>query len=387
MDLIKYNSSKIKNIIQPSLWLLLSLFLVLPFSSCEKDDTDKLTGEIGAANAVDVSSRITGFDSSVTGAGATLSALGSGLSGVKRVFMGSNSSPSVVASESSVTFTVPIGVVLGVQEVTFIFEGNERATASIEVVALPVISYVGPLASYVGDEIIIIGDNLSIVESVLIGDVPASINSSEKDIIAFTVPNGAVSGSVFTLSSPAGVVSSSEVLFLCDDSPEEILCLPALNINGSFEEGDLGDATTVAVPGWGFSGAGSLANVEVVSFRNGSTRGGRQALKIEVLDVGANPWNIEIREESFEVAPATTYLYSIQVKGPAGSRVDFTLGLPDFSELNRSEATLSGDWEEISFEFTTGAEDNMIRTPIHFSRDVNIGGTFYLDDLRIVATN
>jgi len=368
-----------------ALLLFPALVIALAFAGCTKDDLEKLSGSIGDATAVDVSSRITGFDSDITGAGATLTALGSNLSGVKRVIMGGSSSPSVEASESSVVFVVPIDVSLGAQDVFFIFEGNERAKATIEVVSLPVISFISPLAAFSGEEIIILGNNLDIAESVAIGDLPATITEKDKNLLAFTVPAGAVSGSTFTVKSPAGSVSSADLFIACDDEPANVLCLAPVNANGSFEEGDVGRAGDITVPAWGFSGAGSLANFDVISYKDGPTRGGRQALKVEVLAVGANPWNIEVREETFPVAANARYLYTIKVNGPEGSQVDFTVGLPSFSELGRVQATLSGSWEEISFEFTTGPADNMIRTPIHFSRDVNIGRVIYLDDLRIVS--
>ncbi|MCB0571512.1 MAG: hypothetical protein KDC66_17195 [Phaeodactylibacter sp.] len=372
---------------KPAALLLLALAIAFAMASCTKEDSEKLAGSIGDATAVDVSSRVTGFDSNVTGAGATLTAMGNNLSGVKRVFMDGSSSPSVEATESSVTFQVPIDVSLGDKDVYFIFAGNERATARIKVVPLPVIRYISPIAGSTGDEIIAVGANMDFVEKIFIGDASASITEKASDIVAFTVPSGAATGSLFKLESPAGSVSSTDAFIACDGSPGNPLCKTPLNSNGSLEEGDKGVVGDITVPAWGFSGAGSLATVQVISFRDGPTRDGRQGLKLEVLDVGANPWNIEVREESFPVEPNTAYLYTIQANGPEGARVDFTVGLPNYSELGRVEATLSGTWEEISIEFTTGPDDNMIRTPIHFSRPGNIGYVFYLDNLRIVPKN
>ncbi len=359
---------------------LLPFLLMGALLSCNQD-ADKLRGEVAASSAIDVSHRITEFDSDVTGEGDTLVVYGRDLTAVKRVIMGDRVSPHVEASELSLSFVVPEDIPLGMQEIVLVFSGSERARAQIEVVPLPVISAIDPLIADFGEEVIIQGNNLNYVEQILIGEIPVQIGEKSSQRLSLTIPHG-INGGLVSLMSHAGSATYAQPFIPCKEVPENPMCQPLQNINGSFEIGEAGAIPSMEVPGWGFNGIGTLAEFEIV---DGMSSGGRRSLKVNVLEVGQSPWDIEARQESFEVQPGKTYRYSIRIWGPPHASVAFTAGLPDYSELARVEHTcIGGKWEEVSFEFSTGVDETAIRLPIHLSMESNQDAIFYLDNLRLI---
>lgn len=360
-----------------------TMSLLLPAAllvGCGEDFEEKLSGSNPESNTVMVD-RITGFAQEVTGGGATLTAVGENLSDVKRVLIGQDLilALHVQASSESVSFTVPVNTPIGEQELIFVYAGNEREREVIEVVPLPSVSFVDQPVGSPGEVITVFGLNLDYVSSVMIGEVEASLDEQEGSYLTFTVPEG-VTTAPLVLEGGAGVIEAGEFI-VCGENPGEPRCKERVNPNGSFEEGELGEVGEIEVPGWELN-EGGVSNMAIVA---DPTRGGRKALEIEIVDIGSNPWDIQATNGTFTVEPNTTYHYSIKVMGPAGARVNFTIGRPNYSEFTRTEVELSGEWEEITQEFTTGADDTEVRLPIHFSIEGNAGSIIYIDDVRVVS--
>ncbi len=154
-----------------------------------------------------------------------------------------------------------------------------------------------------------------------------------------------------------------------------------LAINGGFEESPLGTAAANWVLG---SGMRIVEGEHVLT--------GNRALEVVVTTLGSNPWDIQLVYSGADgagvpVLSGTEYLYSIWIKGPAGARVNFTVGRPDYQELERREETLTGAWQQVVLEITTSADDTVLRMPTHFSISGNAGATFHLDDFSFRLKN
>jgi hypothetical protein len=159
-----------------------------------------------------------------------------------------------------------------------------------------------------------------------------------------------------------------------------------INPNGSFEDATLGEKLGTEITGWNLLAEGSgNAIFEIVDY---DFYEGSQALSVQLLSIGENAWDVQVVNEPITVEPEVEYKYSIWARADLeGVVVDFTVGRPvTFTEFDRSQATLSDQWQEITFNFTTLATDTAARAPIHLSETANgdfIEVPIYLDDLRI----
>lgn len=373
-------------LIKLSFLLLLQGVVLLVLPGCE-DYSDKLTGSNPEGNAVDVSSRLTGFGSEVTGAESSLTVNGNDLSEVVLVNMGGIWVDEYEATETAVTFVVPASVAIGMNEVVLVFSGNERATSSIEVIPVPTISYFTPKAASDGAEITILGNNLDYVNAVSISGEAATVTDQQNGTLKFTVPSG-VSTDVITLTSTSGNVVTSEAnVVACTADPSHLACLPVINTNGSFEESDLGEANGVA--GWGGL-TGSLATGVIT---DEDAYDGFKSVKITVNDLGANPWSIQ-PNTAMPVNSNSTYHVSFWIKGSNMANVKFAMdegGSPGYFEWAAPQVEISASqWTEITYEYSpeseaiSGGGDESTRFAISMSYDGNIGGVMYLDNLRVV---
>jgi len=367
------------------LFLLVPGMTMLLLPSCE-DYSEKLTGSNPSGNAVDVSSRITGTNPELAGGGADLTILGTSLGGVTMVNMGGLWIGDVTASESEVTFKVPANVEIGDVDLVLVFAGSERAHTEVEVIPLPNVTFFTPIASVEGDEIIVDGANFQFATSLSVGDVEATITSKDDNQIIFTVPSGATSGTLNITAVSGSVTSSENDLAVCSTDPGHNLCMDVPNTNGSFEESDLGEAS--GINGWGGL-HGSRATGEIVDtdFIDGS-----QSVKMTVVEIGANPWNIQ-PTSAFPVDHNTTYVLRVWVKGTGLPRVKIAVdqgGTPGWSDYVTIDVNLTNsEWQEVTYTFSPAAEDpgaggdGSARFAVSMSYPENLGGVFYMDNLRI----
>jgi hypothetical protein len=375
-----------------------SILLLLPASlllSCGDDFEDKLTGQNPPSSAVDVSERITGFEQEVTGGGAMLTAVGNNLSDVKRVMVNNTLALDVEATDESVTFQVPTGTPLGEQVFHFIFSGNERAVASIEVRPLPTVAYVDPVAADVGETVTVVGNDLDFVDNVFLGDVEATIVSQESDALTFEVPADA--GVLLTLSGGTGLVELEEDdFFNCDAIAEQDhRCLPSLNaeFNGDFENATPGVVGEGGDPGgyWFLAGSGSNATYEIFD-ASGAPGLGDKTLKATVNELGSNFWNIQVVNDGFEVPEGRRFIYSGRIWSDASGRMVRVAGgvsVPGYQDMaGTTDLILSSGWNYFAIPIQHIREREQLETQVRlqasFSFPENSGATFYFDDFRLV---
>lgn len=158
--------------------------------------------------------------------------------------------------------------------------------------------------------------------------------------------------------------------------------------NGSFEDFVLGEVTAGSLS-WTFNinANGADAAFEIVSDAQDDDE---RALKIEIGTFnGADDWNIEAVNEPLLVKEGEVYTASVWLKADTTTRVArFYFGLPASGNWDRFEETdvvLTTEWKEYVFEHVATATDevNTMRfgMPMNFSE--NVGGTIYIDNLKI----
>ncbi|MEJ2005035.1 MAG: hypothetical protein P8X57_08760, partial [Cyclobacteriaceae bacterium] len=313
--------------------LLLVLLPGLLIIGCEDQIAeDKLTGSNPDGNTVDVSSRITGFNASRSGGGASLTAYGDNLSGVEQVYVAGDFASNVVATSDSVSFMVPVSVPLGMQDLIFIFDGSERATASIEMVALPIVNWFDLQEGVQGDEITVYGNNFEFVEAAAIGGVSASVSNATNNSVVVTVPAGAQSGPI-ELVTEAGNGLSPYEFAVCDANPENWYCLPPLNGNGDFEDGTIGVIGEGGDIGGGSFTAGSPgAQWEIIESPGGAPGLGTKSLKVTINELqnnGTDSWRIQLVNngpafgdfDGYEVQPSRRFAILVKIWADQGGRL------------------------------------------------------------------
>lgn len=158
------------------------------------------------------------------------------------------------------------------------------------------------------------------------------------------------------------------------------------NTNGSFEDAAVTErADTASIDGWTFelqdTGDATFAIVDDM------VKDGDRALRVDVTTNGANDWSIQAINELFPVEFGVTYTFSAWAKASeSGGTANFTVGNPSFNEFGRidkSQVTLSTDWQEFSFQFQVGENDTVGRAPIHLSMSGNVGKSIWIDSVRI----
>jgi len=164
-----------------------------------------------------------------------------------------------------------------------------------------------------------------------------------------------------------------------------IVAAQPINTNGGFEDAVVGEVTGTDVPGWTLYSEGeSLTLFEII---DSDAAEGVNSLIIVMSFLGQNAWDVQAVNEPVLVQPNTTYRYSVWAKaGIPGPVVHFTVGDPTYTEWGRIEEIISDQWAEYSLEFTTPADADTGRVPIHFSASGNesyIEVPIYIDDLRI----
>lgn len=324
----------------------------------------------------DVSSRISGFSSEVTGAGAALTVNGTGLTGVVRICMQNVCIPSklfTTVSESSIVFNVPLSVPLGESPVLFVFGGSERAFSKINVVALPAISSFFPFSASQGETVTILGTNLQIVNDVKIGSVSSTITSQAGNMIRFTVPAGATTSRI-TLVSPPGSATSATDLISCEAGASTADCPAGINMNAGFELGADDNFTN-----WNkFNGGTKI--LATTNIEGNEVYRGSRALKV-LRDGTITPgdqWRIQLASDFVPVTEGTSYTVFAWVRASvAGATFRFS---------NQDAAQYGGDtaipitWTRISWTFTANAAQKRIVLDLNGTPTT----TFFIDDVKLV---
>jgi endo-1,4-beta-xylanase len=164
---------------------------------------------------------------------------------------------------------------------------------------------------------------------------------------------------------------------------------PPVNTNGSFEDTEPGEKSGYDIEGWLIEVGESVPappTFTVVDVEDAPD--GNHVLRVDVADIGANAWNIQIVADSLHVVPGESYRFWVWARadGPYG-QVSLTVGNYAFNEYGRiGDTVLSEEWQEYAFDFTIGDDQTVIRAPIHFNYDGNIDTPVYVDHLRIART-
>jgi hypothetical protein len=324
----------------------------------------------------DVSSRISGFSSPITGAGASLTVNGEQLDGVVRIAFGNLVVPAksfTSMSESSITFPVPSAAGIGDTPVLLVWPGSERASSVIKVVPLQVVSSYAPVAGSEGETVTIQGSNLDIVETVKIGTAVAAITEKASNRIKFTIPAGAASAPV-TLVSPAGTVNTVTQFTSCGADANSIDCKNALNLNFSFELGTDDNFTN-----WNkFNGGTKI--VATTNVNGGEVFRGARALRV-IRDGTITPgdqWRIQLASDFVPTDNGASYTVYAWVKASvAGATFRFS---------NADAAQYGGDtqipttWTRISWSFTSNAAQKRIVMDLNGAAQT----VFFIDDVKLV---
>lgn len=164
-----------------------------------------------------------------------------------------------------------------------------------------------------------------------------------------------------------------------------------VNINGSFENaepGPVGPGTEVEVEGWSLEFGGEASgSYEIV---DDPVEDGSHSLKIEIDELGADPWHVQVTAEDFPVEHGATYQYTVWARSETtGATANFTVGDNAFNEWGRidaveNEVVLFNEWQEFTFDFEVTTEVEIGRAAMHFNLDGNAGQTIYIDNLSIV---
>ncbi len=342
---------------------------------------------------VDVSARITNMPA-VTGAGAVLSIGGTQLDNVERIIFGLYvvRKIEIESTETGIKFNVPAQVALGMNDVTFVFPGAERAFDSILVIPRQTISWFNPTFGFTDTVVTVYGTNLDIVTSVGIGDVPATIMEQSKQVLKFAVPDGATTDVIKT-ESDAGLSISSNMFIACPDTTE-YLCLPILNDNGDFEQGTVGviDVDGNSGPNWWLAGSGTRTQYEIINAPANYPDLGTKTLKATMLVVGDNDYSNQVVNENVACQPGRKFRYMGKIWSDAtGRRVKIVGGvsLPGYSDmLGDTTLTLNQGWNEFAttiwHDVSKNQDETQMRLQANFGYAENDGAIFMFDSFRVV---
>jgi hypothetical protein len=158
---------------------------------------------------------------------------------------------------------------------------------------------------------------------------------------------------------------------------------PPININGSFEESDLGAADNVT--GWGgLNGANASGEIT-----DEDSHDGDKSVKMTINALGANPWDIQ-PTSLMDVEDGKEYTLSIWFKGRGISNIKVAIdqgGDPGYQEWAAPESSFqTNEWVEVTYDFvasTTNTSSGNARFAISMSYEGNVGGVIYIDDLEV----
>ena len=111
-------------------------------------------------------------------------------------------------------------------------------------------------------------------------------------------------------------------------------------------------------------------------------------LKIEVTDLGSNPWDVQAVNEPFSVEENSQYRYFVWAKADKDNVIaNFDVEDSSFNVWQGMEVNLTTKWQEYSFDFSTPPGADKGRSANWFGLSNNedkLPITYYFDNLRIV---
>jgi hypothetical protein len=150
---------------------------------------------------------IAGFTPGSGSVHSTVTLTGADLTGTTRVTVGGVACAFSVVSSTKLTFTVASGATTGPVTVTTA-TGAATSTDTFTVIPPPTVSSITPLDGTVGTPVTITGTNLGGTIAVKLGSVMAVPTSVSPTQVTFSVPPGAVSGTIEILASNGSVTSA-----------------------------------------------------------------------------------------------------------------------------------------------------------------------------------
>jgi len=332
-------------------------------------------------NVNDVSTRVTGFGSEKTGAGAELIINGTKLQNVDRVFIGNDvvrSALFVSQTESQIVLNVPTSVTLGMKDVLVVFPGPDRAYEEIEVVPFQAMTSILPGSAAEGETVTLLGVNFDIVTSVKVGDVAATIVSQTPTMLKFTMPAGATTGRVF-LTSNAGVAKSGADLVACSAAPTSVDCTDGLNLNDGFELGS-GDN----FDNWSkFNGGGFMVQTTAA---NEVYRGARALKVVRDGSLGTGEWRIQLASDAVATDAGASYTVYMWARASAAGGALRVSTSPDAKYTANQNVTTA--WQRLAFTFSPGGGNAINTTSTQIVLDFNGNNTavtqFFIDDVKLI---
>jgi hypothetical protein len=323
----------------------------------------------------DVSSRITAFSNDKTGAGAQLTINGSQLQDVKRIFVGNEvilQRNFVSQTESSLTFSVPTAVGLGMNNILIVFPGSGRAFKQIEVIPLQAVSSFTPNAAAPGEKVTLYGVNFDLVTGVKLGDLEGTITSQSATMLQFTTPAGFNTTGKITLVGTAGNTNSASDLIACQSS-SEVDCKPAMIPNADFEEGT-GDTFV----GWNQQNGGQFMTETTDPSK--VFRGSRALEVIRNGSLDNGQWRLQLGATAVPTDIGASYTVYVWVKAtlPGGSMRVST----DPSAVYTADQLVPTTWTRLAFTFTANIAST--RVILDFNGNNTVPSVFYVDDVKLV---
>ena len=150
---------------------------------------------------------ITNFTPGSGGVHATVTLTGTNLALTTRVQLNGASCPFAVVSATQLTFTVPTGATSGTVHVTTP-GGSITSASSFTVSPPPAITSISPGSGPIGTSVTITGTNLLGTVGVMLGSVVAVPTSVSATHVVFTIPPGAVTGTIRILNAAGSATSS-----------------------------------------------------------------------------------------------------------------------------------------------------------------------------------
>jgi len=167
-----------------------------------------------------------------------------------------------------------------------------------------------------------------------------------------------------------------------------MLSAQPVNLNGGFEETDIGFKEGTDITGWDLQiGGTAAATFEVQDYE---VYEGIRALAVETSALGTNAWDVQVVNDPFPVVAGASYTYTCWAKADKeGPIVNFTVGNPAYNEFGRvHQRPMTTVWQEITLTFVVPAGNEVGRAPIHLAESANnsyLPYVFYIDDLKIIS--
>lgn len=332
----------------------------------------------------DVSERVSGYTSDVTGAGASLTITGTDLDRVVRIVFGNGVVPKknfIEVTPTSLTFPVPSNAALGENPVFLVFSGNERAFApEMTVIARPVIATLKPLTVVEGETIMILGNDLDIVTALSVAGTAAQITEKSKNKIVFTMPTGANSGKV-ALESAAGQVVSQQEITACGQEPDNDQCKPNLVLDGSFEEGEGDDFDN-----WHKRNGGQFMFATTAD--NEIYRGSRALKVVRDGTLGSGEWRIQFGSEPMDTELGASFSVSLWVRASVeGGSMRMSTQSDTWGggeAIYQGNFDVPTEWTLITWEFTATEPTGLTRLLLDMNGNNTMATTFFIDDIRVI---